>query len=31
MPINKVQNHFVEVNKMITKKTQKKFKNKLNK
>ncbi len=31
MPINKVQNHFVEVNKMMTKKTQKKSKNKLNK
>ena len=31
MPINKVQNHFVEANKMMEKKTEKKSKNKLNK
>ena len=31
MPINKVQNQLVEVNKMKTKKNQKKSKNKLNK
>jgi hypothetical protein len=31
MLINKVENHFVEVNKMMIKKTEKKPKNKLNK
>ena len=31
MPINIAQNHFVEANKMMTKKTQKNSKNKLNK